>query len=103
MARRPEPPEECSQCGAEIPRRALACPECGADENTGWDTNPYLPDGDRDVPDYLTEDYDADGAPPIFDAQPWTPRGWWFVAVIVVIFMVFVFCQHGSLWTFKQD
>lgn len=30
------PPDECAQCGAEIPRRARACPECGADERTGW-------------------------------------------------------------------
>ena len=32
----PSPPEECAQCGAEIPRRARACPGCGADERTGW-------------------------------------------------------------------
>ncbi len=30
------PPEECAVCGAAIPRRAKACPECGADERTGW-------------------------------------------------------------------
>jgi hypothetical protein len=26
----------CEHCGAEIPRRAAACPECGSDETTGW-------------------------------------------------------------------
>ncbi len=26
----------CSNCGAEVPLKALACPECGSDENTGW-------------------------------------------------------------------
>ena len=37
MSREPEsPPEECAQCGTAIPRRARACPECGADERTGW-------------------------------------------------------------------
>ncbi|OHE78240.1 MAG: hypothetical protein A3G75_06960 [Verrucomicrobia bacterium RIFCSPLOWO2_12_FULL_64_8] len=30
------PPDECAQCGAIIPRGAMACPECGADERTGW-------------------------------------------------------------------
>jgi len=35
MPERP-PPAECAQCGAAIPRRARACPECGADERTGW-------------------------------------------------------------------
>ncbi len=64
MARpRPEPPEECSQCGASVPRTAWACPECGADENTGWDVNPYLPHGDVDVPEFLTEDYDPTAIP----------------------------------------
>ena len=29
-------PKECANCGAEIPRGASACPECGADERTGW-------------------------------------------------------------------
>lgn len=36
-------------CGAAIPRRAKACPECGADERTGWrETSVY--DG-LDLPD----------------------------------------------------
>jgi hypothetical protein len=29
------PPEFCPNCGAEVPRKAKACPECGADEETG--------------------------------------------------------------------
>ena len=29
-------PEVCPICGAEVPDRARACPECGADEKTGW-------------------------------------------------------------------
>jgi hypothetical protein len=31
-----DPPAECAQCGASIPRNAKACLECGADERTGW-------------------------------------------------------------------
>ena len=43
------PPEECANCGAAIPRDAKSCPECGADERTGWrETSVYdhvdLPD-----------------------------------------------------------
>jgi uncharacterized membrane protein YvbJ len=26
----------CPNCGAEVPVRALSCPECGSDEKTGW-------------------------------------------------------------------
>lgn len=48
------PPEECANCGAPIPRRAKACPACGADERTGWhETSVYdaldLP-SDEEVP-----------------------------------------------------
>jgi predicted RNA-binding Zn-ribbon protein involved in translation (DUF1610 family) len=33
------PPAECANCGAALPRTARACPECGADEQTGWRDN----------------------------------------------------------------
>ncbi|MEI6862071.1 MAG: zinc-ribbon domain-containing protein, partial [Verrucomicrobiota bacterium] len=44
------PPDVCANCGADIPRSAYACPECGADERTGWrETSPEdgldLPEG----------------------------------------------------------
>ena len=26
----------CPNCGAEVPAKAKACPECGSDEKTGW-------------------------------------------------------------------
>jgi predicted nucleic acid-binding Zn ribbon protein len=29
-------PDHCAICGAAIPPKARACPECGADERTGW-------------------------------------------------------------------
>lgn len=36
MVRPSAPPPECAICGADIPRSAKACPDCGADERTGW-------------------------------------------------------------------
>jgi RNA polymerase subunit RPABC4/transcription elongation factor Spt4 len=30
------PPDVCPQCGSLIPDRATSCPDCGADEDTGW-------------------------------------------------------------------
>ncbi len=36
MARHLSAPPECANCGADIPAGALSCPECGADERTGW-------------------------------------------------------------------
>lgn len=47
-----EPPAECANCGADIPRNARACPECGADERTGWRESSIY-DG-LDLPDYET-------------------------------------------------
>ena len=53
MPERP-PPDECANCGGRIPRRAKACPGCGADERTGWrETNLY--DG-LELPDEAWED-----------------------------------------------
>lgn len=43
------PPDNCANCGADIPRNARACPECGADERTGWRENDTY-DG-LDLPD----------------------------------------------------
>jgi len=36
--RRPAPHlhRTCPYCGSPLPPKALACPECGSDENTGW-------------------------------------------------------------------
>ncbi len=30
------PPSVCPNCGEPVPPKALACPECGADWDTGW-------------------------------------------------------------------
>ena len=83
MAERP-PPEECANCGAPIPRGAKACPECGADERTGWrETSVY---DDLDLPE--TDDRAPESA---------TSRGasrnrvngiawyWWLAAVIIAL------------------
>lgn len=35
-AKRKPAPETCPVCGEDVPRNALACPECGADHESGW-------------------------------------------------------------------
>ncbi len=42
----------CPTCGAELPEGAVACPECGSCEETGW--------SERARYDSLGVDYDAD-------------------------------------------
>jgi hypothetical protein len=82
MATRPPPPTECAQCGAAIPRHARACPECGADERTGWrETSLY--DG-LDLPDEAWSDTDAPRPPSLrrVNGIAWY---WWCVGVAVLL------------------
>src|SRR3954471_13167679 len=97
--RRAEPPDECSQCGEDIPRDALACPGCGADERTGWDSNPYLP-GEEVLPD--DQEWEENHRPPIYDHETWTPKRWILVVVVVLAAIAFMALQHSSIWRWKQ-
>ncbi len=81
MARPLPPPDECANCGAEIPRNARACPECGADERTGWrETSIY--DG-LDLPG--DDDGESDYAP---DGGRDRKRGglaWYWIAAFILV------------------
>jgi hypothetical protein len=84
MAKRLKAPVVCPVCGENVPRGALACPECGADHNSGW-----REDADR---------YDGIDLPDEFDYEEFTrrefggspkPAGirmvWWFTAIAVLL------------------
>ena len=78
-------PAECANCGAAIPRGAKACPECGADEKTGWrETNVY---DDLDLPEAA---FDEGAAKARHDRRrdvngvPWY---WWCVGIALAIFL----------------
>jgi hypothetical protein len=81
------PPAECANCGAAIPRSAKACPECGADERTGWrETSLY---DDLDLPETAYEEpATADRArrqrERSVNGIAWY---WWCVGVALVIFL----------------
>jgi hypothetical protein len=74
----PTPPEECANCGATIPRGAKACPECGADERTGWRENE---DSVYDGIDLPGEPSRKSGVPDV-NGVPWY---WWFVGVVLLV------------------
>ena len=80
------PPEECANCGAAIPRSARACPECGADERTGWrETSTY--DG-LDLPDSA---YGDAPVKPRRAGLPW----YWVAAALVAIVAAILFSLGG--------
>ena len=58
----------CPNCGARVPRKSRACPECGSDDRTGWRSS-------EDV-DYestgLPEDVDYDD---FLERERLAPRG----------------------------
>lgn len=85
MPERSPPPGECAQCGATIPPRASACPECGADERTGWRESSVY-DG-LDLPDGAYQGDDDSGprrpsVPPRVNGIAWY---WWLVGVALLV------------------
>lgn len=78
------PPDTCPNCGADVPRHARACPECGSDDQTGWSDRARadhlgLPDDDFDHDAFVCEEFGSERA---------KPRGiawyWWLVALLLV-------------------
>ena len=80
------PPAECANCGAAIPRNAKACPECGADERTGWrETSVY---DDLDLPESAwseDEQSETGRSTPRVNGVPWY---WWCVGVLLAAMLV---------------
>ena len=79
------PPEICPNCGAEVPRKARACPECGADEQTGWSEATRtdgldLPDENFDYQDFAKREFG--GGSPVPQGIHWF---WWVIALMVVV------------------
>ncbi len=85
-------PDICPNCGAEVPPRARACPECGADEKTGWSEEARtsgldLPDEEFDYEDFTRREFGGGKAGPVPYGLRWF---WWVVALIVLAgFLVF--------------
>ena len=77
------PPAYCSNCGAAVPEDANACPECGADEETGWCEDAYgqrlgVPEDDFDYNEFVEREF-GDGKYGL------KPQGlhwfWWLVGL----------------------
>lgn len=89
--KRLRPPEVCPVCGEDVPRGALACPECGADHNSGWrqDAEIYegldLSEDDFDYNEFIKKEF----------GPSFRPAGikliWWITAIIVLIASIMIY------------
>ena len=82
-------PEICPNCGAEVPRNARACPECGSDERTGWSEEAApngldLPEESFDYDDFVKKEFGQEGP---------VPKGmhpaWWIAALLLTGILIY--------------
>ena len=86
-----EAPDVCPVCGEDVPPGSLACPECGADYNSGWrkDADAYdavdLPDQDFNYDDFIRNEF----------GQTPKPAGikmvWWIAAIVLTVLFVVIY------------
>ena len=85
----------CPVCGADVPRRAKACPECGACEKSGWSEDRYLdgldlPDENFDHREFTRLEFGRGSR------RTGKQRLWLIVAIIVVVAMAWLTLR--GLW-----
>jgi len=76
-------PEICPVCGEEVPTGALACPECRADERSGWREEVVdgldLPDEEFDYDEFVNKEFGREVKP---EGIGWA---WWAAAVAALL------------------
>jgi hypothetical protein len=89
------PPEICPHCGAEVPRNARACPECGSDEETGWSEDASaqkldLPDDNFNYDEFVKKEFG--------ERKGIRPHGlswfWWAVALLLLAAVAWSFLRR---------
>ena len=81
-------PDYCPVCGADVPPRARACPECGADEQTGWsekgryDSMGIPDDEDFDYNEFVEREFEG--------KRPKRKLNWLWMAVAILLLILFV-------------
>ncbi len=88
-------PETCPNCGALVPERAKACPECGADEETGWSEDATaqrlgVVGEEFDHEDFVRSEFGS-------SEDRIKPRGigwfWWVVAILLLLLLGYAFLR----------
>jgi hypothetical protein len=83
-------PDVCPVCGEVVPDNARACPECGADEKTGWSDagradSLGIPDDSFDYDDYVKREFEGENPKRKFGAL------WITVAILLLLAFVWFF------------
>jgi len=68
----------CPHCGAQFKASRLACPECGSDAETGWQSSEQI--------DYMSIDLPEEEAPP--RRGPTSPAMLYLAAILAILAMV---------------
>jgi hypothetical protein len=83
------PPEVCPVCGEHVPSKAPACPQCGADYNSGWKNEAYesvdVPDDNFDYDEFIQKEFGSSVKP--YGIRP----VWWITGIILLIAMLCFF------------
>lgn len=83
----------CGVCGADVPGRAKACPDCGADEHTGLHgdgdgLSHSLPDEDFSYDDFVKREFCASPKP---QGLHWV---WWVTGVLLLAAMIYGYIKQ---------
>lgn len=83
------PPDECANCGTALSRQARACPECGADERTGWRENDATRYDGLDLPDSaFTDESTSSASHQQRTSRPGLAWYWYLVAAVLIASLV---------------
>ncbi len=80
----------CPTCGAEVPFKAMACPECGADEKTGWSDKTIYDATDIEDPDEDEFDYEEWKRREAGLSPRRSVREWWWAIVAIIVTVAFL-------------
>jgi hypothetical protein len=79
----------CPNCDGDVPRGALACPHCGADDETGWSEDTIY--DDLDVP----TGYAREVEPGEDHRRAGTKDAFWKIVAVIVLAMIIAMILWG--------